>query len=292
MALQTSGPISVGDLASEFGGGVPHSLSEYYGAASGVPASGAIALSAFYGASSSFALTITSDQENLDLRSYALSQGWDGASAASITIASGVVIYSAIGYALTISGTFPGGLTLTNHGHIVGGGGNGADGAYRNPQNLGLPRFLGAAPPTNGQPAIDVQSAVSIDNKGVIAGGGGGGAGGGASTERGGGGGGGRSGLVNAAGGLRGGADGTFAAPGFGGPFLYISGRSWAGQGGTGGAWGANGAIGSSPLGRIGFTTTYPPAYTVQPVGGGGAAVVGNSNITWIATGERYGAIQ
>jgi hypothetical protein len=55
MALQTSGSISVGDLASEFGGAAPHSLSEYYGAASGIPASGAIALSAFYGASSSFA---------------------------------------------------------------------------------------------------------------------------------------------------------------------------------------------------------------------------------------------
>lgn len=53
MALQTSGPISVEDIAVEFGGTAPHALSEYYGAASGIPASGAIAISDFYGASSS-----------------------------------------------------------------------------------------------------------------------------------------------------------------------------------------------------------------------------------------------
>ena len=42
MVLQTSGAISLADIAAEFGGSAPHSLSEYYGAATGVPASGAI----------------------------------------------------------------------------------------------------------------------------------------------------------------------------------------------------------------------------------------------------------
>ena len=51
MALQTSGAISLSDIQSEFGGSNPISLSEYYGAASGIPASGAISLSDFYGAS-------------------------------------------------------------------------------------------------------------------------------------------------------------------------------------------------------------------------------------------------
>ena len=51
MALQSSGPISLSDIAGEFGGSTPHSLSEYYGAAGGVPASGAISMDDFYGTS-------------------------------------------------------------------------------------------------------------------------------------------------------------------------------------------------------------------------------------------------
>ena len=49
MALQSSGPISLNDVAGEFSGSTPHSLSEYYGVASGVPGSGTISLSDFYG---------------------------------------------------------------------------------------------------------------------------------------------------------------------------------------------------------------------------------------------------
>ena len=52
MALQTSGQISLSDVEGEFGGTAPTSLSEYYDAAAGVPASGQIALSDFYGTSS------------------------------------------------------------------------------------------------------------------------------------------------------------------------------------------------------------------------------------------------
>jgi hypothetical protein len=51
MALQTSGAISINDIVGEFGGTAPHSLSEYYGVAAGIPSSGAISLSDFYGAS-------------------------------------------------------------------------------------------------------------------------------------------------------------------------------------------------------------------------------------------------
>ena len=53
MGLQSSGSISLNNIAGEFGGSAPHSLSEYYGVASGVPASGAISLANFYGTSSS-----------------------------------------------------------------------------------------------------------------------------------------------------------------------------------------------------------------------------------------------
>lgn len=51
MTLPASGPLSLGDIAGEFGGSVPHAISEYYGADAGVPASGAISISDFYGTS-------------------------------------------------------------------------------------------------------------------------------------------------------------------------------------------------------------------------------------------------
>jgi uncharacterized delta-60 repeat protein len=52
MGLQSNGSISLNDIAGEFGGSTPHSLNEYYGAASGIPGSGQISFSNFYGASS------------------------------------------------------------------------------------------------------------------------------------------------------------------------------------------------------------------------------------------------
>ena len=52
MGLQSSGSISLNNIAGEFGGSTPHSLNEYYGAANGVPTSGAISLADFYGTSS------------------------------------------------------------------------------------------------------------------------------------------------------------------------------------------------------------------------------------------------
>mgnify|MGYP001338658804 CR=1 FL=1 len=51
MTLQTSGAISLLDIANEFGGSTPHAISEYYGAASGIPSSGTISFSQFYGKS-------------------------------------------------------------------------------------------------------------------------------------------------------------------------------------------------------------------------------------------------
>lgn len=63
MALQTSGPISLANIQTEFGGSNPISLSEYYaggtyvgagtsGTNGAVPSSGTISLSKFYGTSS------------------------------------------------------------------------------------------------------------------------------------------------------------------------------------------------------------------------------------------------
>lgn len=58
MALQTSGAISSSDVQGEFGGTNPISLSEYYSAATGVPATGnPISLSDFYGTANTVTFT-------------------------------------------------------------------------------------------------------------------------------------------------------------------------------------------------------------------------------------------
>ena len=51
MALQSSGQISISDIATEFGDSAPHSMSEFYGAG-GAPASGELKISDFYGLAS------------------------------------------------------------------------------------------------------------------------------------------------------------------------------------------------------------------------------------------------
>ena len=58
MPLQTIGPISLSNVGSEFQNSAPYSMSEFYGAAAGIPASGAIGLSNFYGKSASKVETI------------------------------------------------------------------------------------------------------------------------------------------------------------------------------------------------------------------------------------------
>jgi sugar lactone lactonase YvrE len=51
MALQSSGTISLKDIETEFGGDAPTAISEYYGAATGIPETGEISIADFYGAS-------------------------------------------------------------------------------------------------------------------------------------------------------------------------------------------------------------------------------------------------
>ena len=52
MGLPNTGQLSLADIQTEFGGTAPTAISEYYGAASGVPSSGQISISDFYGTSS------------------------------------------------------------------------------------------------------------------------------------------------------------------------------------------------------------------------------------------------
>jgi hypothetical protein len=297
------GTISLGDVNVELGRSATAEISmndAALRALAGV-ASGAIGMSSLQGKANAFLNTISSNQNNLSLRDYMIANGWNGASAATITVASGVTISatSTGSYAMTISGSFPGGLTLVNNGAIQGMGGAGGNGG-----TFVLPDGLNVVVPTAGGaggPGLLVQSSVSINNAGRIAGGGGGGAGGTAFTEVkgeswvGGGGGGGRSGTTNSLGGAGGfypngtvmgedGFGGTASSAGSGGRGSYGGGALSTdvnyGQAAAGGDWGASGGL-----------TVERPGVPGAAGGAGGAAIAGNSNITWIATGTRLGAI-
>ena len=216
-----------------------------------------------------FRQTISSDATNYVLRNAAITAGWDGIVPldAEVTVSSGIVLSadSTGQYAFDTGATFPAGTTLTlvNNGFVVGMGGAG-----------GASYTAGS----NGGPALRAQYAIDIDAAGGVIGGGGGGGGGNK-----GGGGGGRSGRTDAAGGVGtgNGTSGTFSSGGSGGGSGGAGGTTDPGgdgsagvSGGGGGGWGASG----------GTTAIYTG-------GTGGAAVVGNSYITWINTGTRYGSI-
>lgn len=283
MALQTSGQISIGDIAGEFGGTAPHALSEYYGKGN-APASGAIRIgNDFYGTSNQFALTITSNQTNANLATLATNAGWDGATALVVTINSGVYISSnSTGTpALTVSGSFPAGVTLINNGYVVGRGGNGGASATT---NFNPPYALAGS---SGGGALSVSSSITIQNNGTIGGGGGGGGAGGMGSNsagtsfyRGGGGGGGRSGTTSSSGAALNGASGTTSGGGAGG-------SAGGGNGGSGGNWGSTGATGGAGP----YQHYFNVKYRNKSGGSAGYAVSGNSNIAWSATGTRLGAI-
>ena len=82
MALQSSGMISLANIAAEFGGSAPHALSEYYGSDT-VPSSGMIAISNFYGTSNiTFNATISnanrSVKSGFNQRGYSNGAGANG----------------------------------------------------------------------------------------------------------------------------------------------------------------------------------------------------------------------
>ena len=281
MALPGSGAISLSEIQTEFTGSNPISISEYYRGVgvtdnnTGVPTSGAISLANFYGAVRQFAFTISSNLSTpQNLRTLAIAAGWDGA-APVVATNSAIISSNTTGSpALTINGSFPAGVTLLNTGTIVGMGGAGNGGV--------------------GGIALTASVAISINNSGTLAGGGGGGGygtpgGTGGNLGGYGGGGGGRSGLTNSSGGAgqggvvfpgSAGGSGTYSAVGAAGGAGY---PPYGGRGGVGGNWGStgeNGVNGSDPVWN-----------SPQAGAAGGASVSGNSYVTWVAPGTRYGSL-
>ena len=313
MPLPSSGAISLNDVNVELGNTATAQISMNDAAVRTLfqVASGAISMSDGYGKSNSFSTTITSNQVDLDLRTYAVNAGWDESSALEVTIDTGIVCSASTTgvYGLYVSGSFPGGVTLINNGYILGRGGNGGSGY------IGYIQYANGYSGGGGGPALYVSASVTIDNtNGTIGGGGGGGGGGGAAvvngynlsaTGGGSGGGGGRSNAgYNSSGGNGGyayaqttaygiaGNAGTYNAAGNGGGYTYkysdqTGQYARGGAGGNGGNWGAGGNSGANGY----YSNAYGVSKSGGGGGGGGSAVVGNSYITWTATGTRYGGI-
>lgn len=225
------------------------------------------------GGSFAFKVAISANLLNYNLKARALAAGWDGVRPlkADVTVNAGVVVGSAntASYAFETGTGFPAGtrISLTNNGYIVGAGGAGYD-YYAHQYGF------------SGGPALAAQFPIVITNLGVIGGGGGGGSG--PSAPDNGVGGGGGAGSVPGAGGAAywqytsggNGSSGTLTTGGAGG-ICYIDGELASGPAGAGGS-----------LGSPGIRVNKGSA-----AGAAGACTSGNANITWLATGTRYGAL-
>lgn len=248
MPLPSSGTLTMAQINAEFGRG--NDLNSYRGTtyytSSGGPftfPSGAISFSNFYGTQASggtFTFSISSHQANANLRSLAVAAGWNQSSPVVATLTGGYYIYStAVGTpALTINGSFPGGVTFVNNGFVMGMGGTGGGVTLSGSpavttSNVGL---------TAGGDAIALGVSCTIQNNSYIGGGGGGG--------------GCNSNLGGAGGGAGGGTGGT------------INNQGTISAGGAGGGIGGAGAGGGSTNAGGGGGRIMPGASTVTQVNG------------------------
>lgn len=273
MALPTSGPLTLANIQTEFGGTNPISLSEYYaggglvpagtsGTYGAVPSSGTISIRNFYGTQNRVALSVTyaSNTANASLNLSGISGYIAGVSDITITVNSGVYLYATstgnAGLGLT-GGTTGDTLTIVNNGFIIGQGG--AGGGVSN------------VAPTAGGPALSLSLSATINNtngSAYIAGGGGGGADGFGSSGGGGGAGGGAGGAgEEGAGGAGGGVGASGANAG------AATANNPAGGGGAGG--GGSG-IGSNAKGTVKYEAGGGGGGRILP-GSGGSAGSGSS---------------
>ena len=142
MAVKSSGALSLTtDIVGEFGGVAPHSLSEYYGGGTYVPAganpgiatSGQINMGSFYDAVAATVLTISSNTNNYNIGAAAIAAGGDKSTPVILTINAGVTVGStSSGTAAMFTGTgWSTGTTIniTNNGSIVGANGGSTTGS-------------------------------------------------------------------------------------------------------------------------------------------------------------------
>ena len=177
MTLPSSGTITIAQIAAEFGGDAPHSLSEYYRGGglvptnnTNVPTSGTITLSDFYSAVNQVSVTASSASSvNLQtLFNNAASGSWTSTVPKIYTVGASVVLGIT-----TVPASMGGTLTINHSGDIQGTGGAGGT-------------FSGTKTGSAGGTAMTVQSTgVTINmlsGSTLSGGGGGGGVGGGGGT--------------------------------------------------------------------------------------------------------------
>ena len=295
MALQSSGAISLADIAGEFGGSAPHSLSEYYGVASGIPASGQISFSQFYGKANIFALDINTSNggvyvQNMNLSSYATANGWDGSAPIDLDVNNVVYSTSSSSPALLVNVA---NTTIKNNSWILGRGGDGGDSSLSG---------SGGAP-GDGTAAIQITvTGVTVTNYSGkwISGGGGGGVGGYFAGGGGGGGGGqggdgSRNGSLNGRVGASGGSIGNNGgAPVEGKDSGDRYGANCGGAGGAGTAWFDGGGDGGGGGGRVypnnAKSCLGPYAYQGHHGGSGGGPGLPGGTTTgpWSPTSGVY----
>ena len=327
MTLPASGAISIGDIATEFGITKANvSFSSLYranGYTSGAVAangianissnfsisqSGQIELGQFYNAQKGFkyVANISSDTANYVLSDVANTAGWDGIIPidATVIIDSSKFVYSTststAAFRITPSGNYLGGATnsrfrLVNNGFISGKGGAGGSGGQG-----GGSSSVSSEPGGAGFSATGQYSIIDVNNLGTIAGGGGGGGGG--QSGRGTDGGEGTAGYGAGGGGGGAGYSGGAGGGGVGDNYSGSSGAagSWNAGGGGGGGGSGNGVSagsggGGGTAGNAGGTGGNASGLNSLngPWGGasGGPATYGSSNITWVNTGSRLGAV-
>jgi len=312
--------ISMNTIATEFGGTVPHSLSEYYRGGglvpntpgnAAIPTSGQIAMGNFYGSANrtQVALTISGNTYNYDVYNNRGPTYVAGATDLTVTVNPGVTVGSTSTgtYAMLVPSSFSPGdtVTIVNNGVIQGMGGAGGTSQF---MPGGPPTAWPGSPGAGGGSALYVNRPTTVTNNGTVASGGGGGGGGvgifGNTSPKvtnvsvSGGGGGGGSGFNGGAGGTAGnvpskptdvrgsnGSSGSSPAGGGGGPG-GVNGSNIGGPGGAGGGRGAGGANGS--------TGSYQGTGGQGSGGSGGGAgnyIVGNPFVTWPVTGTRQGNV-
>ena len=269
--------ISMTTIATEFGGTVPHSLSEYYRggalvpnipANAAIPTSGTIAMGNFYGAAARVTINITLPTGTVSLYNTFVNRGPTyvaGISDLTYTVPATTTVNGSFTptpspaiFSMSVPSEFNAGDTVTiiNNGNINGAGGEGGIGGRGWPGGA-TNGFIGQA----GWTAIIVQRPTTITNNGTIRGGGGGGGGGGGNQTPapgggagagggGGGGGGGYASPVNLFPAFSGGGGGQsrFPAP----LFLPSSTPAQSGSPGTlagaGGAGGAGAVLRNEPV--------------------------------------------
>ena len=235
MPLPASGPISLNDIQTEFGGSNPISISEYYRGGglvpnvsqnNNIPTSGTISFNNFYGGTQVFILASPASPvtSTYDIRAQALAAGWNGSSRVQFTN------NATMQRGMLMVGPFPGGITVVNNAQITGAPGTGGATGGGVGGNGGAGVTFGSLPAGNWV----------FTNNSVIYGGGGGGGGG----------------LGNVSGGpMTGGNGGPAILINAGTPSgsSYTPGTISGGGGGGGGTSGFNASNGSGGGGGASF---------------------------------------